>query len=83
MILCVAMLYDSAIFKVLVCQCVQMMGGYWSELNGLYGCITIVLIYQVVFTAALCNRQNDRFFQHFCFPDRFKDIKIGDRMAFA
>ena len=82
MILCVAMLYDSAIFKVLVCQYAQMMGGYWSELSGLYGYITIVPIYQVVFTAALCNRQNDRFFNISVFPVDLKHQKV-DRMAFG
>ena len=82
MILCVAMLYDSAIFKVLVCQYAQMMGGYWSELNGLYGCITFVPIHQVVFTAALCNRQNDRFFNISVFPVDLKHQKV-DRMAFV
>ena len=82
MILCVAMLYDSAIFKVLVCQYAQMMGGYWSELNGLYGCITFVPIHQVVFTAALCNRENDRFFNIPVFPVDLKH-QIVERMAFV
>ena len=76
------MLYDSAIFKVIVCQYAQMMGGYWSELSGLYGYITIVPIYQVVFTAALCNRQNDRFFNISVFPVDLKHQKV-DRMAFG
>ena len=61
MILGIAMLYDRVIFKVIVCQYVQMMGGYWSELNRLYCCITFVPIHSVLFTAALCIRQNDRF----------------------
>ena len=55
MILGIAMLYDIVIFKVLVCQYLQMMGGYWSELNGPYDCITSVPVNPVVFTAALCN----------------------------
>ena len=62
------MLYDIVIFKVLVCQYLQMMGGYWSELNGPYDCITSVPVNPVVFTAALCNRQNDRFFNISVFP---------------
>ena len=49
MILGIAMLYDIVIFKVLVCQYLQMMGGYWSELNGLYCCITFVPIHPVLF----------------------------------
>ena len=61
MILGFAMLYDIVIFKVLVCQHVQIMGGFWAELNGLYCCITFVPIHPVLFTAALGNRQNDRF----------------------
>ena len=68
MILGIAMLYDIVIFKVLVCQHVQMMGGYRSELNGLYCCITFVPIHSVLFTAALCKRQNDRFFNISVFP---------------
>ena len=56
MILGIAMFYDIVIFKVLVCQYLQMMGGYWSELNGLYCCITFIPINQVVFTVALCKR---------------------------
>ena len=82
MILCAAMHYDSAIFKVLVCHYAQMMGGYWSELNGLYDCITIVPINQVVFTGALCNRQNDRFFNISVFPVDLK-YQIVERMAFV
>ena len=68
MILCIAMLYDRGIFKVIVCQYSQMMGGYWSELNGLYCCTTFIPINQVVFTVALCKRQNDRFFNISVFP---------------
>ena len=58
MILGTAMLYDIVIFSVLVFQYLQMMGGYWSELNGLYCCTTFVPISPVVLTAARCNRQN-------------------------
>ena len=68
MILGIAMLYDRGIFKVIVCQYLQMMDGYWSELNGLYCCTTFIPINQVVFTAALCNRQNDRFSTISVFP---------------
>ena len=68
MILGIAMLYDIVIFNDLVYQYVQMMGGYWSELNGLYCCITFVPIHPVLFTAALCNRQNDRFSAISVFP---------------
>ena len=68
MILGIAMLYDIVIFKVLVCQYLQMMGGYWSELNGLYGCITFVPIHAVYFTAGLCNRENDGFSTNSVFP---------------
>ena len=68
MILGIAMFYDRVIFNDIVCQDVQMMGGYWSELNGLYCCITFVPIHPVLFTAALCNRQNDRFSTISVFP---------------
>ena len=59
------------------------MGGYYSEMNGLFYCIAFVCIYPRVLTVARCNRHKVRFLSMSCFPVDLQHLMAKRKPVFS